>query len=445
MHCNFRNTDMNVRNLIIASVLFATPGIGAADTIPDTWSYRECVDYAYSNNISLKKQLLTQQSGIINTEAANAEWLPTLNFATTHGYTNYAKEGSNSYTGTYGLNASWNVWDGGRRTSNIDLNKVQNRIDSYSVEAVRNNLETTILKYYLNILYNREAVTIAENALELSKAQLDRANELMNVGKLSRVDYSQFESQYLSDNSSLVTARGQLQSSLTDLKQMLQLSLDTRFELDDFIPSDDIINVESLPDMLDVYDTALNWLPEIINGQLKSQLQDYNIKIARSGYMPTISLNAGIGTGTNSSDPSKWGEQMGNKLNEQVSVTLSVPIIDQKSASTKTRLAQIDKLNADLDYRQLQIDLSKTIESLFVDANNYIAQYNSGKMQVQSAALTEELTTEKFNLGLVNTVELLTAHTNLLSARMQLLQSKYLAILSIKMINFYQHNLITLP
>lgn len=445
MHCNFRNTDMNVRNLIIASVLFATPGIGAADTIPDTWSYRECVDYAYSNNISLKKQLLTQQSGIINTEAANAEWLPTLNFATTHGYTNYAKEGSNSYTGTYGLNASWNVWDGGRRTSNIDLNKVQNRIDSYSVEAVRNNLETTILKYYLNILYNREAVTIAENALELSKAQLDRATELMNVGKLSRVDYSQFESQYLSDNSSLVTARGQLQSSLTDLKQMLQLSLDTRFELDDFIPSDDIINVESLPDMLQVYDTALNWLPEIINGQLKSQLQDYNIKIARSGYMPTISLNAGIGTGTNSSDPSKWGEQMGNKLNEQVSVTLSVPIIDQKSASTKTRLAQIDKLNADLDYRQLQIDLSKTIESLFVDANNYIAQYNSGKMQVQSAALTEELTTEKFNLGLVNTVELLTAHTNLLSARMQLLQSKYLAILSIKMINFYQHNLITLP
>ncbi|MDD6131717.1 MAG: TolC family protein [Bacteroidales bacterium] len=436
---------MNVRNLIIASVLFATPGIGAADTIPDTWSYRECVDYAYSNNISLKKQLLTQQSGIINTEAANAEWLPTLNFATTHGYTNYAKEGSNSYTGTYGLNASWNVWDGGRRTSNIDLNKVQNRIDSYSVEAVRNNLETTILKYYLNILYNREAVTIAENALELSKAQLDRATELMNVGKLSRVDYSQFESQYLSDNSSLVTARGQLQSSLTDLKQMLQLSLDTRFELDDFIPSDDIINVESLPDMLQVYDTALNWLPEIINGQLKSQLQDYNIKIARSGYMPTISLNAGIGTGTNSSDPSKWGEQMGNKLNEQVSVTLSVPIIDQKSASTKTRLAQIDKLNADLDYRQLQIDLSKTIESLFVDANNYIAQYNSGKMQVQSAALTEELTTEKFNLGLVNTVELLTAHTNLLSARMQLLQSKYLAILSIKMINFYQHNLITLP
>ncbi|MGN0207631.1 MAG: TolC family protein [Muribaculaceae bacterium] len=436
---------MNVRNLIIASVLFATPGICAADTIPDTWSYRECVDYAYSNNISLKKQLLTQQSGIINTEAANAEWLPTLNFATTHGFTNYAKEGSNSYTGTYGLNASWNVWDGGRRTSNIDLNKVQNRIDSYSVEAVRNNLETTILKYYLNILYNREAVTIAENALELSKAQLDRATELMNVGKLSRVDYSQFESQYLSDNSSLVSARGQLQSSLTDLKQMLQLSLDTRFELDDFIPSDDIINAESLPDMLDVYDTALNWLPEIINGQLKSQLQDYNIKIARSGYMPTISLNAGIGTGTNSSDPSKWGEQMGNKLNEQVSVTLSVPIIDQKSASTKTRLAQIDKLNAELDYRQLQIDLSKTIESLFVDANNYIAQYDSGKMQVQSAALTEELTTEKFNLGLVNTVELLTAHTNLLSARMQLLQSKYLAILSIKMINFYQHNLITLP
>ena len=393
----------------------------------------------------MKKQLLTQQSGIINTEAANAEWLPTLNFATTHGFTNYAKEGSNSYTGTYGLNASWNVWDGGRRTSNIDLNKVQNRIDSYSVEAVRNNLETTILKYYLNILYNREAVTIAENALELSKAQLDRATELMNVGKLSRVDYSQFESQYLSDNSSLVSARGQLQSSLTDLKQMLQLSLDTRFELDDFIPSDDIINVESLPDMLQVYDTALNWLPEIINGQLKSQLQDYNIKIARSGYMPTISLNAGIGTGTNSSDPSKWGEQMGNKLNEQVSVTLSVPIIDQKSASTKTRLAQIDKLNADLDYRQLQIDLSKTIESLFVDANNYIAQYDSGKMQVQSAALTEELTTEKFNLGLVNTVELLTAHTNLLSARMQLLQSKYLAILSITMINFYQHNLITLP
>lgn len=433
------------RKILIISTATMVPMMASADSIVQKWSYRECVDYAYDHNISLKKQILTQETGAVNTEAAKAGWLPKLDFATTHGYTNYAKEGSNSYTGTYGLNASWTVWDGGNRSNNIKYNELQNRINGYSVDAVRDNIETTILNYYLNILYAKEAVEIARQSSEVSKAQLDRAAELLKSGKLSRVDYSQFESQHLTDNSNLVSAQGDYTTALTQLKQMLQLSLNEDFALEEFIPADDIITKSELPDMLSVYDTALNWLPDLQNGKLKSQLQDYNIKMARSGYYPSISLNAGVGTSTNSSDGSKWGEQMGNRLNEQVSLTLAVPIIDQKSAKTATAKAKIEKLNAELDYCQLQTDLSKTIESLYVDARNSKAKYESGLQQVESAKLTEELTSEQFRLGLVNTIELLTAHNNLLTARLQLLQSKYMAILSIKMIHFYQHELITLP
>jgi outer membrane protein TolC len=58
-------------------------------------------------------------------------------------------------------------------------------------------------------------------------------------------------------------------------------------------------------------------------------------------------------------------------------------------------------------------------------------------VQLESAELTSELVNRQFELGDVNAVELLTAHNNLLNARLELLQSKYMAILSNKTIQYY--------
>ena len=132
-------------------------------------------------------------------------------------------------------------------------------------------------------------------------------------------------------------------------------------------------------------------------------------------------------------------------MNEQIGITLSIPIFDGKKTKTSVAKARIDKLNSVLEYRSLQNDIAQSIENAYLDARSSQAQYISGKEQLKSAELTDELTNEQFKLGLVNTLDLLSSHNALLSARQQLLQAKYMALMNIKMLEFYQHKGISLP
>ena len=116
-----------------------------------------------------------------------------------------------------------------------------------------------------------------------------------------------------------------------------------------------------------------------------------------------------------------------------------------KQTKTEVAKAQVSRLNTIFDYRSLLNDVAQTIETAYLDARNSQAQYVSGKESVKSAELTDELTNEQFELGLVNTIDLLSSHNSLLTARLQLLQAKYMALLNLKMLDYYQHKGITLP
>ena len=148
-------------------------------------------------------------------------------------------------------------------------------------------------------------------------------------------------------------------------------------------------------------------------------------------------LNASVGT-SNTSGSGNLGTQLKDRLNEQISVTVSVPILDQKKNKTAVAKARIAQLNADLDYQEAVTSLSQTIESVYIDAENAQAKYESCAEKLTSASLTDELVNEQFALGLVNTLDLLNAHSSLLTAQQELLQAKYLTILNKRLLNFYQ-------
>ncbi|MDE6022093.1 MAG: TolC family protein, partial [Muribaculaceae bacterium] len=152
--------------------------------------------------------------------------------------------------------------------------------------------------------------------------------------------------------------------------------------------------------------------------------------------LPNIALQGGIGSSYNSGGNS-WGWQMGHGLNEQVGVSVSVPIYDGNSTKRAVAKARLNELEYDVTKKQLLDDLSQTIEGLYIDYDNARAKYSSGQKQLEATSLTADLVNRQFELGLVNPLELLTAHNNLLNARLELLQSKFMAVLSNKTINYY--------
>lgn len=416
--------------------------------VKECWSYARCVEYAKSNNIKLQQSILTKESGLVSFEAAKAKWFPTLDASVSQGFTNYPRpeDGArnNRYSGSYGLNAGWTVYDGGNRENSIKRSKIENEINDLAIQEIHNNLETEILSYYLQILYSKEAIGIAKQSLEVSKMQLDRAKQLLSAGKISKVDCTQLESQYNSDLYNLVSAESNYKTNVLNLKRLLELGIDTELSLDSlYFTTADVL--QPIASKKDIYTSAIAWLPEFQSSRLQADVSELDIAIAKSGARPKISLNGSVGTGNASGTKYNFGNQLLNNLNEHVGITFSVPILDNKSNKSAVAKARIEKLNTLLEHRDLENTLAQRIESTYIEAVNNQAKYRSGLVQLESAELTDELTNEQFKLGMVNTLDLLTSHNKLLNARQELLQSKYMAILSVKMLDFYQNKGITLP
>ena len=429
---------------------FSAEDVTAATTMtmPEVWTYDDCVKWAIANNIDIRSTMLSVLQADENIGMAKDAYLPYVGFSTNQSFTNYPAPATgttgNSYNSSYNVNASWTIWEGNARKYRLESNKLAKMQQQLYGDDVVKNLQLGILQAYLNILYSAEAVIIARQSLEVSTAQAERAKRLMETGRTSRVDYAQIESQRAQDEYNLVQAQSSYASSKVNMKNLLNLGLDYDLNVEEVNFSDGMVNAP-LPSKTQVFEIAMNWLPQFKSNELSKSIYDYNIKIAQSTYYPTISLNGGLGTGYNSAGRSSWGNQMKNLFNENIGLSLSVPIYDGNATKRAVSIAKLQALEYDITKTQLKNELSQTIENLYIESDNSRAKYTTGLTQLEATTLTAELVDRQFELGLVNPLELLTAHNNLLNARLELLQSKYMAILSSKTIDYYATSQISIP
>ena len=241
----------------------------------------------------------------------------------------------------------------------------------------------------------------------------------------------------------MVTAQATLQDYKLQLKQLLEL--DGEEEMNLYIPALNDENVLSpLPAKTDVFHAALTIRPEIEASKLDVKASELDIDIARSGYIPTLSLSAGIGsTNANGSDFT-FGEQIKQNWNNSLGLTVSIPIFNNRQTKSAIQKAKLQKQTSELSLLDEQKTLYKTIEGLWLDANSAQQRYVAAVEKLKSTQTSYDLIQEQFNLGMKNTVELLTEKNNLLNAQQETLQAKYMAILNTQLLKFYQGEKITL-
>ena len=415
--------------------------------MPEVWTYSDCVDWACANSSDLRRNILSVLQADQAISQAKDAWLPTVSFGMNHSFTNYpsARDGirANSYGSNYGIDAQWTAWEGNIRKYRTESARLALRQQQLAGDNTIITIRLGILQAYLDVLYAAETVEIARQTLEVSTSQADRALKLTESGRTSRVDYAQIESQRAQDAYNLTQAESSYANAKLNLKKILEIRLDQDINVADVKFADSEVESPLLP-MTEVYDIAASWLPEFKSNALNKDIYETDVKIAKAGRMPQISVSGSLGTGY-SSGVGSWTSQMGHNFNEGVGVNFSVPIYDANQTKRKVTEAKLNALNYELEREDLFDDLSNTIENLYIEARNARAKYESGKVQLESTQLTADLVNRQFELGLVNPLELLTAHNNLLNARLELLQCKYMAILSNKTINFYATQQITLP
>lgn len=426
--------------ILLCSLLLSGLRNATAQEASKTWTLQECLDYAYQNNIQVRQSRNNQLSGIEDTKQAKAALFPSLVASTTQSYTNYPSSevtDNNSYTGTYGITAGMTIFEGGKLRTEVKRQKVQNQMDALSVEESVNDIRIAIVQAYMQCLYAADAVRINRSTAEASKAQRDRAEEMLRTGSISRVDFAQLQSQYSSDEYQIVVAGSTLDNYKLQLKQLLEL--DIMEEMNPAVPGVKEENVlKALPPKNEVYETALKVMPQIRRGELGIEAAKLEEKSARAGFFPSISLSTSVGTGHMSNNDFESGSQIWNRFNENVGLTLNIPIFSNRKNRTAVNKAKIALNDSYLEWTSLQKELLRNVESAYLDAVSAQAQYLSAREKEKYARESYELTSEQFRVGVKNTVELITAQNEYSAAQQQVLQAKYLTLLSIELLNIYQ-------
>ena len=432
-----------------STVVAAVTVTATAVEKPFTWTLQDCINWAKQQNITVQRNKVNVRSQALNLEDARNNRLPTVSFSSNQqvGYRPFQESHSSvigsevisssnktSYSGSYGVNASMSLYDGGQIKNNIKLAEIDSQIAELNVQASELTIEEQITQLYVQILYSQDAVKQDDELIALGQAQLDRAKALKKAGLLNKADVSQLESQLAQDKYQKVADETTRDNYRLQLKQLMELDGDENLVLADPVLESNVL--AELPSKQEVYAHAVENRPEIKAQQLAMDRTYIDEELAKAGNKPTVTASAGINT-SNMSGNGNMFTQLKNQWNNGIGVTLSIPIWDHGKTKNAVARAQLERETTYLDMLDTQKTLWKTIESYWLQAHSNQQRYIAAKENVDYCRESYNLTSEQFRLGMKNIVELTQDKTNLSSATQQMLQAKYMALLNIAMLKYY--------
>lgn len=417
-----------------------------------TWTLKECLDYAAQNNISLKKASITRLSAHEDMLESKSALLPSLDASTSQSLIlrPFPEEGGATvangyvqssvdklyYNGSYGINLNWTVWDGKRTRNQIRLNNLSEQQAVADSATMANSIHEQITMLYYQILYSKEAVEVTRQTLEASKVNENRGKVMVEVGKMSRADLAQLTAQRAQDEYNVVAAESNVRNFKRQLKELLEITDNEPFDIE----AAGSLNGDALaeiPSMLSVYNSALSTRPEIRAQKIAIESGDVSLEIAKAQKMPTIGLVSSLSTNTTTMSNDGWGSQLKTNMSMAAGFTVSIPLLDNRKTKTAVNKAVLSRMSNELELKNLETQLSSNIENYWIQAVDCQSKYKAAKVNTQSQQESYDLLSEQFSLGLKNIVELMTGKNNLLSAKQNELESKYMAILNILMLKFY--------
>ena len=431
--------------VLLGSMFLVLSGNALAQQREEPWSLRACIEHAREHNLQVEYARVSLESALVESSRAKAQRLPSLDFSSTQGWGHQKKAGTNgtlksssAYTGSYSLNGDMTLYQGRKLSGTVQQQELLKGAMVQDVLVAQNDIELSVTKAYLQILYANETLKTDRQTLESSGEQLARSKALLDAGSISASDFAQMESQYSSDRYRVVQAENDLAFSKLQLKQLLELDPEEEFDVV-FPELDEESVLVLIPGLQDVYREALRLMPEVKSSQLNVESAIVGEKIARGDYLPSLSLSASVSTGYDSKGSGSYFSQIDDRLVENIGINISIPITNRKKARLNVSKARLQTEQSRLDEQNTRKNLLQTVESLHQDVVAAQSRYMAANQRVKSAYTSYRQVQEEFDAGMKNPVDLLVEKNNYLSALQEQIQAKYQAVLAFKLLNFYRN------
>lgn len=436
-------SQLTIKSLLFLFLGFSCiQGFGQNTTtkdIPVIWDLATCLDYAKQNNIQLKTLRLTTESAKQDELQSKSALLPNLSGSASQSFNHYnlntnGTTNAINYSGAYGLASSWTLYRGGYLKTDIKQKDLAVQSANFTVLSTENDITLAITQAYLSILVDKESIVYNQDLVKTSTAQLGQTQHLFDVGTAAKKDVAQFQAQLAGDHYNLITAQNAERQDKITLKQLLQLPATHDF---DIVKPDTVISDEPIPDLQTVQTYALQNRPEIKNAELGVRIAALDVDKAKSGYLPTLTLGAGIGTSYANDPTYNAFKQFDNNFYQQGGLTLSVPIFTNRINKTNVAKAKIQAIQSDLSLENTKTTLALTTEKAYITAQNSQSQLVSAIEQLKYNTEVYRIATQELKIGVFNIVSFYQQRNLYVQAMQSYIQAKYNAALAARIYAFY--------
>lgn len=422
----------------IAVIVAATAGA-------EEWSLDRCISYALENNITVKQQALRVRDGELAITEARDRYLPSLDASASESM-NFGRglTAENTYANRNTTSTSWNIgmslplFQGTAAYKREKIAKLSLQQYVLENESTKDDISLNVMSQYYQVLYCKEVAKSARSQAVLSAFQVERQKELIRVGKVAEATLYDLEAVAAQDQLQIVAAENDIQTALVNLANLLRLKSIEDFDVEAGVGPDPVIPG---PDI--VYSAALGINHSLLGARQALKVANENITLAKTGYIPTLSFNTGLGSSyyTVSGMPAEnFGSQMRHNLSTYLGFSLRIPIFDSFSTRNGIRRAKLQKLNAELSLEQRESELYKEIQLAFYQAKGAKERYATSAETLEKTALSFESTRERFNFGRATQADYEQAKNNLYKIEIARIQARYEYLLRAAILDFYRTN-----
>ena len=448
------------------------------------WTLEECVQYALEHNISIKQTELDSQISQLDKSAAIGSFLPSLNANSSHSWniglnqniTTGLLENQTTQFTSAGLNAGIDIYKGLQNQNRFRRSQLSIIGAQYQLSKMRDDIALNVANAYLQILFNIENLKVQQEQLSIDEKQLNRTEELIAAGSLPKGDVLDSKATIAGDKQRVVNAENTLLISKLSLAQLLQLE-----KFQDFDVAEVNGDANQSPVMLQTPETILAKAKEnrmeVKIAKNNVALAEKDVQIARGVYQPTIQgfysfstrasdANRITGIQLDSNNPlvpsgsfvnvggtnydvlqpnfsyvfgksSPLFDQFSDNKGHNFGIQMTLPIMNGFSAKNNVARNKISLEKSRLALGQSELDLERTIFTVYTDANGALKAYESAKQALEARESAFSYAKERYAVGMMNAFDFNQAQSLYTNAQSEVLRTKYDFIFRTKIVEFY--------
>ena len=449
-----------------------------------SWTLQECINRAKEENLDIKQAKLSVLSSEQQLLQSKLSLFPSLNGGGSQGY-NYGRTvdpysneftNLNVKTNNFSLSSSVTLFSGFQNINKVKRDNYAYMAKKYDIEKVINDISITVATDFLQLLFNKELVIMAEKQLDISSQQEERISKLVNEGQLAKSSLLETRAQVASEQLQLVKAKSQKAIALLNIKQLLEIEANNNFEI--LVPANSLPKQNKIPSTEEIYKSALEVFPNVKSAEYRLKSSDKSLAISRGGRSPRITINGSMGSGYSdartritgidslgmmpsgyqlssgenvlmpildfNSEITPFNQQLKDNFSQSLSFSLSIPLFNGWMTNSSIANAKIAVMSARNDLQKTKNKLRKQSEQVRADVIAAEKQFQFA--QKSAEALQESFTynEQKFNEGMLNVYDYNDSKNKLIKAQSDLLQAKYDYLFKIKILDFFMGNPLTL-